>query len=638
MTAARRRRPSSRRPEPACCATPRTRRPGFSRTRGARRTAIAAQARQEAERRRCRWHGRRAVRRRCRRPPRCGGGPGVTPGRPCSAAQREAYDELRARVRAAVDGLRGEPGYDRLLEALARMAQLEAGPARRLARLPTGGVVARSARRGRGLLAAPTRRPGRRGAGRGGAGAVGAMTTAARVARVNGPLVEVEGLAGAAMSDVVELGERRLPGEVVAIRGDVTTVQAYEYTGGLAPGDPARSLGEPLSARLGPHLLGGVFDGLLRPLTGAPAWLEPGAVARAPRPAGSSGSPRRWRWARLSATAPASASVAVAGGIGYRVLAPPGLSGTVEEARPAGLAAGDSVIAVVSGVAVRLTSDWPVRRPRPYRRRLDGAAPLLTGQRVVDVLFPVTRGGATAVPGGFGTGKTVLLQQIAKWCDADVIVYVGCGERGNELADLLARAGRADRSADRRAPGRADRGHRQHLQHADDGARGQHLQRGHGRRVLPRHGAGRRRGRRLDLAVGGGAARVRLAQRRAARRGGLPGQPLLGSGRVLRARRPRDHQRGPRGLGHHHRRGLPGGRRPDRAGHHVHAAVRPRACGRWTATSPTPGTTRRSPGLDRSPATSTPSPPGMPRSGDPAWAERRRRLAACSRSPTGSAR
>jgi V/A-type H+-transporting ATPase subunit A len=131
-------------------------------------------------------------------------------------------------------------------------------------------------------------------------------------------------------------------------------------------------------------------------------------------------------------------SVAVAGGIGYRVLAPPGLSGTVEEARPTGLAAGDSVIAVVSGVAVRLTSDWPVRRPRPYQRRLDGAAPLLTGQRVVDVLFPVTRGGATAVPGGFGTGKTVLLQQIAKWCDADVIVYVGCGERGNELADLLA--------------------------------------------------------------------------------------------------------------------------------------------------------------------------------------------------------
>jgi V/A-type H+/Na+-transporting ATPase subunit A len=265
------------------------------------------------------------------------------------------------------------------------------------------------------------------------------MTDAARVARVNGPLVEVEGLA-AAMSDVVELGEFGLPGEVVAIRGDVTTVQAYEYTGGLAPGHPARSLGVPLSARLGPHLLGGIFDGLLRPLTGAPVWLEPG---RAAEPEAS----REFRFTPEVAEGAAVGdgiclgSVAMAGGIEYRVLAPPGLSGTVEQARPAGPAAGNSVIAVVSGVPVRLACDWPVRRPRPYRRRLDGdegSAPLLTGQRVVDVLFPVARGGATAVPGGFGTGKTVLLQQIAKWCHADVIVYVGCGERGNELADLLA--------------------------------------------------------------------------------------------------------------------------------------------------------------------------------------------------------
>jgi V/A-type H+/Na+-transporting ATPase subunit A len=266
---------------------------------------------------------------------------------------------------------------------------------------------------------------------------VGTMTAASRVARVNGPLVEVEGLAGAAMSDVVELGDRKLPGEVVAICGDVTTVQAYEYTGGLAPGDPARSLGVPLSARLGPHLLGGIFDGLLRPLSGAPTWLEPGRsrVFTTGREFGFT--PEAAEGAAVR-DGTCLGSVAVAGGIGYRVLAPPGLSGIVEEVRPAGLVDGDSVIAVVSGVAVRLACDWPVRRPRPYQRRLDGTAPLPTGQRVVDVLFPVTRGGASAVPGGFGTGKTVLLQQIAKWCDADVIVYVGCGERGNELADLLA--------------------------------------------------------------------------------------------------------------------------------------------------------------------------------------------------------
>ncbi len=257
-----------------------------------------------------------------------------------------------------------------------------------------------------------------------------------RVSRVNGPLVEVTGLAGVAMYDIVELGPRRLPGEAVAIRGDVTTVQAYEYTGGLAPGDSVRSLGEPLSARLGPHLLGGVFDGLLRPLSGAPAWLEPG------HPFGT-GSDKEFDF---TPAVPAGSAVsegmslgsaATKGGIGYRVLVPPGLGGTVEKIREAGPAAGDTVIATVAGTDVPLSSTWPIRRPRPSRERLDTGAPLLTGPRGVDVLFPVVKGGSCAVPGGFGTGKTVLLQQITKWCDADVIVYVGCGERGNELADML---------------------------------------------------------------------------------------------------------------------------------------------------------------------------------------------------------
>ena len=259
---------------------------------------------------------------------------------------------------------------------------------------------------------------------------------AARVVRVNGPLVEVTGLAGVAMYDIIELGQHLLSGEAVAIRGDVTTVQAYEYTGGLAPGDPARSRGEPLSAQLGPHLLGGIFDGLLRPLDGAPAWLEPGHVFTPAQAAEFEFRPQT----EPGTTADEGAglgSVAVSGGIGYRVLVPPGLNGVVEKVREAGPAPGDAVIATVSGTDVRLTSAWPVRRPRPYRQRLEPGAPLLTGQRVVDLLFPITKGGSCAVPGGFGTGKTVLLQQITKWCDADVIVYVGCGERGNELADML---------------------------------------------------------------------------------------------------------------------------------------------------------------------------------------------------------
>jgi V/A-type H+/Na+-transporting ATPase subunit A len=270
------------------------------------------------------------------------------------------------------------------------------------------------------------------------------------VTRVNGPLVEVAGLTGVAMYDIVELGERRLPGEAVGIRGDVTTVQAYEYTGGLAPGHPARGRGAPLSARLGPHLLGGVFDGLLRPLSGAPAWLEPG---------GSEPAADSREYAFTPEASPGAAvgggtclgSVTTAGGISYRVLAPPGVSGTLEQLRPAGPASGDAVIATVSGVRVYLTSTWPVRRPRPFRQRLEAGRPLLTGQRVVDVLFPVTLGGTTAVPGGFGTGKTVLLQQITKWCDADVIIYVGCGERGNELADML---GELAELADPRTGGR----------------------------------------------------------------------------------------------------------------------------------------------------------------------------------------
>jgi V/A-type H+/Na+-transporting ATPase subunit A len=257
----------------------------------------------------------------------------------------------------------------------------------------------------------------------------------ARVVRVNGPLVEVEGLATVAMYDIVEVGADRLPGEAVSIRGGLATVQAYEYTGGLAPGDPAYARREPLSARLGPHLLGGIFDGLLRSLSGAPTWLRPGHT-----PTDDQTGYRFTPEVADGATVREGdhlGSVAVPGAVPYRVLVPPGAGGTVTGLRSSSPADGRAVVATVGGTPVRLISSWPVRRPRPFRERVEGDVPLLTGQRAVDMLFPVTRGGTAAVPGGFGTGKTVLLQQIAKWCDADVIVYVGCGERGNELAELL---------------------------------------------------------------------------------------------------------------------------------------------------------------------------------------------------------
>jgi V/A-type H+-transporting ATPase subunit A len=257
-----------------------------------------------------------------------------------------------------------------------------------------------------------------------------------RVLRVNGPLVEVGGLTGVAMAEVVEIGPDRLPGEVVRVRPDALTTQVYEYTGGLRPGDPASGLGHPLAVPLGPGLLGGVFDGLLRPLTGAPVWL-------APRPLGTADD-RKWAFTPVAeegamlGPGTVLGTVDDAGPVPHRVLVPPGSGGRLESIRAAGACRVDEPVATVGGVDVSLVTWWPVRRPRPRRERREAAAPLVTGQRVLDAVFPVVKGGAAAVPGGFGTGKTVLLQQIAKWCDADVIVYVGCGERGNEMADVIA--------------------------------------------------------------------------------------------------------------------------------------------------------------------------------------------------------
>ncbi|MGZ4614554.1 MAG: V-type ATP synthase subunit A [Actinomycetes bacterium] len=255
------------------------------------------------------------------------------------------------------------------------------------------------------------------------------------ITRVNGPLVEAEDLPRVAMYDVVELGHDRLPGEVVAVRGSVATVQAYEYTGGLAPGDPARGRGEALSVQLGPGLLGGVFDGLLRPLSDAPTWLVPAALDRS---AGAT----RWPFRPLVAPgdvviAGEALGVVESGPLPYLVQVPPGVGGQVEDVAAEGEYDADRPVATVAGVAVQLHTRWAVRRPRPYRARLDTVEGLHTGQRVIDLLYPLARGGTAGVPGGFGTGKTVLLQQVAKWCDADVIVYVGCGERGNEMADVV---------------------------------------------------------------------------------------------------------------------------------------------------------------------------------------------------------
>ncbi|ADD43126.1 V-type ATP synthase subunit A [Stackebrandtia nassauensis] len=261
--------------------------------------------------------------------------------------------------------------------------------------------------------------------------------TFGRVRRVCGPLVDVDLSAPVAMNETVWLGTEGIPGEVVAVRDDIATVQAYEDTGCLAPKAVVRTGGSPLSAPLGPGLLGGVFDGLLRPLSDAPDFLGRGTAAP------SFGS-RPWSFDPLATV---GARVGPGDELGvlrdsrpvkHPVLVPPTLAGELEYLAPEGRYPAETVIARVAGQPVHMAQPWPVRRPRPVRNRLEQTAPLHTGQRVLDLLFPVPRGGSAAVPGGFGTGKTVLLQQVAKWCDADVIVYIGCGERGNEMAEVVA--------------------------------------------------------------------------------------------------------------------------------------------------------------------------------------------------------
>ncbi|HYN57863.1 MAG TPA: hypothetical protein VES03_11765, partial [Motilibacterales bacterium] len=239
---------------------------------------------------------------------------------------------------------------------------------------------------------------------------------AGRVVRVSGPLVEVEGLDDVAMSDMVQLGASRLPGELVALSDGVATVQAYEYSGGLTPGDPVRPVGKPLSAWLGPGLLGGMFDGLLRPLLGADTWLRPGGPV-AP-------DTRTWTFEAHAAVgddlAP-GATVGVVhteGPLMLRVLVPPRAGGRVERLAVPGIYPAEATLAVVGGIEVRMGQRWPVRKARPHRGRVDTGEPLVTGQRVLDLLYPIALGSSAGVPGGFGTGKTVLLQQVAKWCTA----------------------------------------------------------------------------------------------------------------------------------------------------------------------------------------------------------------------------
>lgn len=264
---------------------------------------------------------------------------------------------------------------------------------------------------------------------------------------INGPIVTIE-LPGARSGELVKIGELGLFGEVIILRGSRALVQTYESTDGLRPGEPARGLGRPLSVELGPGLLGGIFDGLQRPLERIA--MQSGDYIRRGISIAALDRAREWDFEpnpELEPGAPVGAGLVLgtvpeSPTITHRILVPPGVEGELEEIAPAGAYDIESVIARVRdrrGIShrLRLYHRWPVRRARPYARRDDSVVPLITGQRVIDTFFPQIKGGKGAVPGPFGAGKTVLQQQIARWSNADIVVYVGCGERGNELVDVL---------------------------------------------------------------------------------------------------------------------------------------------------------------------------------------------------------
>ncbi|WP_104101635.1 V-type ATP synthase subunit A [Cryobacterium sp. M96] len=269
------------------------------------------------------------------------------------------------------------------------------------------------------------------------------LTDAGTLWRVAGPVAEAIGL-HARLYDVVLVGTAQLPGEVIRIDGERCVIQVYEDTAGLAVGEPVVNTGQPLQVELGPGLLGQILDGTQRPLRElARRGDNPYAVATIARGARATALDRERRWdfspavregdqvgsGDLLGTVPDAA-------MAHRVLVPPGVSGIVRNLRT-GLLRVSEPVATVGDEEVAMLQYWPVRQARPASQRLALEVPLVTGQRVIDTLFPIARGGAAAIPGGFGTGKTVLEQSLAKWSTADVVIYIGCGERGNELAEVL---------------------------------------------------------------------------------------------------------------------------------------------------------------------------------------------------------
>ena len=263
---------------------------------------------------------------------------------------------------------------------------------------------------------------------------------------INGPVVTVKGETDLGMLETVFVGNNRLIGEVIGLNQDFTTIQVYEETAGLTVGEPIDSTGAPMCVTLGPGLLGNIFDGIQRPLPAIEA--KYGAfIGRGAQFAALNTEKKydvtvqvkvgdRVSGGDVFATCPETSTIT------HKAMVPPALSGEIVSVKPHGQYTVEAPLAVLktdTGKTVELTlsQKWPIRTPRPTTKRLPANKPLVTGQRVIDTVFPIAKGGAAAIPGGFGTGKTMTQHQLAKWCDADIIIYVGCGERGNEMTQVL---------------------------------------------------------------------------------------------------------------------------------------------------------------------------------------------------------
>lgn len=270
-------------------------------------------------------------------------------------------------------------------------------------------------------------------------------STKGKIKRVNGSLVIADGLASAKIGDVVHVGSLELIGEIVRISGGNVSVQCYENTSGVKPGEPVVSTQMPLVAELGPGIMGGIFDGL--EFSETAMWDLTGPFMK--RGVKISPLDRKKKWNFVPKVKKGDrlvggdivGTVQETSVIEHRILVPPGMKGDIASVSKGDYTIEDEILTIKTPdgkkKGMTMMQVWPVKIPRPYKSRLPLAEPLVTGQRVVDSFFPVAKGGAAAIPGGFGTGKTVTLHQLAKWSEAHIIVYVGCGERGNEMADVI---------------------------------------------------------------------------------------------------------------------------------------------------------------------------------------------------------